>query len=291
MIERHRTQWSVEEMCRILAVSKSGYYKWRKRPKKEGDCLDPKDFLIKAEFNNYNEKHGSPWISKGLFRKGHLISQSTVARRMRKMKLKAKKKRKYTKTTDSNHGYGIAENLLDQNFTAHFPNAVWVSDITYIATEIGWAYLVVILDLFSRKVVGWQTSMSLEHGFVVTALDRAIMRRRPSKGLIFHSDRGVQYACHSFTGVCIKNGFMQSMSAKGNCYDNAVAESFFKTLKYELIDGYMFYDKNDLDRVLFEKIEMEYNCKRMHSTLDYQIPDAFEKAHWEQERLSKCLLS
>jgi len=253
--------------------------------------VDPKDFLIKAEFNNYGGKHGSPWISKGLSGKGHPMSQSTVARRMKKMELRVKKKKKYKKTTDSNHRYAVAENLLDQNFTANSPNAVWVSDITYIATETGWAYLAVILDLFSRKVVGWQSSMSLERGFVVNALNVAVIRRVPSKGLIFHSDRGVQYACHEFVDVLIGQGFLQGMSGKGNCYDNAVAESFFKTLKYELIDEYKFYDKNDLDQVLFRKIEMEYNCQRMHSTLDYQTPDAFEKNYLNQRRLSECLLS
>ena len=278
-------------MCRVLAVSSAGYYKWLKRSKNDGNELDSKNFLIKTEFENHNRKYGSPRISKKLSGKGYLISQSTVARRMRKMRLIVKKKRKYKKTTDSNHRYAIAENLLDQNFTTNVPNAVWVSDITYILTEIGWVYLVVILDLFSRKIVGWQTSMSLEHGFIITALDLAIMRRIPPKGLIFHSDRGVQYACHKFTNILLENGFLQSMSAKGNCYDNAVAESFFKTLKYELIDGYKFYNKNDLDQVLFKKIEMEYNCKRIHSFLDYQTPDAFEQNHLNQMRLSGCLLS
>jgi len=278
-------------MCRILRVSSSGYYKWREKPKNDEEGgLETKDFLIKAEFNNYDGKHGSPWISKGLEKKGHSISQSTVARRMKKMNLRVKKKRKYKKTTDSNHRYAVSQNLLDQNFTASLINAVWVSDITYILTEMGWAYLVVIIDLFSRKVVGWQTSMSLEHGFVLRALDTAIIRRMPSKGLIFHSDRGIQYACHEFVDVLLEHGFLQSMSAKGNCYDNAVAESFFKTLKYELIVGYKFYDKDDLDRTLFRKIEMEYNCTRMHSTLDYQTPDAFERNHLNQIRLSECPL-
>ena len=278
-------------MCRVLSVSSAGYYKWKQRSKDGGEELNHKDFLIQAEFNNYVGKHGSPWISKGLANKGHPISQSTVARRMKKMNLKVKKKRKYKKTTDSNHRYAVAQNLLDQNFTTGSPNAVWVSDITYILTEVGWAYLVIILDLFSRKVVGWQTSMSLEHSFVLRVLDIAIMRRTPSEGLVFHSDRGVQYACHEFVDVLLEHGFLQSMSPKGNCYDNAVAESFFKTLKYELIDGYTFYDKNELDRVLFRKIEMEYNCTRMHSTLDYQTPDAFEKNYLNQNRLSGCLLS
>jgi len=170
-------------MCRVLTVSSAGYYKWVQRSKNGGDGLDPKNFLIRTEFANHNRKYGSPRISKKLSGKGHSISQSNVARRMKKMNLRAKKKKKYRKTTDSNHRYAVAENLLDQNFTAHAPNAVWVSDITYILTEMGWAYLVVILDLFSRKVVGWQTSMSLEHSFVISALNLAVMRRSPSEGL------------------------------------------------------------------------------------------------------------
>jgi putative transposase len=278
-------------MCRVLAVSSSGYYQWLKKPQDDGSHMDPKDFLIRSEFENYRGKHGSPRISKGLCGKGHPMSQSTVARRMKKMELRVKKKRKYQKTTDSAHPYAVAHNLLDQNFTALTPNAVWVSDITYLPTETGWVYLVVILDLFSRKIVGWQTSISLNHSFVVNALNLAVMRRKPPEGLIFHSDRGVQYACYEFTKVLIEHRFLQSMSGKGNCYDNAVAESFFKTLKYELIDGQIFYDKNDLDRVMFRKIEMEYNCRRMHSTLDYKTPDAFEKDYFNQIRLSECLFS
>ena len=277
-------------MCRILGVSSAGYYNWIKKSKND-DNLDPRDFLIKAEFANHNKKYGSPRISKRLTGKGHPISQSTVGRRMKKMGLIVKKKRKYKKTTDSNHRYAVAQNLLDQNFYVNSPNAVWVSDITYILTEMGWMYLVVILDLFSRKIVSWETSPSLKHSFVINALNLAILRRNPSKGLIFHSDRGVQYACHEFTDVLLENGFLQSMSAKGNCYDNAVAESFFKTLKYELIDGYKFYSKTDLDQVLFGKIDMEYNCRRIHSSLDYQTPDSFEKSHLNQLGLSECLLS
>lgn len=277
-------------MCRILAVSSAGYYKWAKKSKND-DNLDPRDFLIKAEFENHNKKYGSPRISKKLAGKGHPVSQSTVGRHMKKMGLIVKKKKNYKKTTNSNHRYAVAENLLNQNFYVNSPNAVWVSDITYILTEMGWMYLVVILDLFSRKIVSWETSSSLEHSFVINALNLAILRRNPSGELIFHSDRGVQYACHEFTNALLENDFLQSMSAKGNCYDNAVAESFFKTLKYELIDDYKFYNKTDLDQVLFGKIEMEYNCRRIHSSLDYQTPDSFEKSNLNQLRLSECLLS
>lgn len=273
-------------MCRTLSVSSSGYYQHHQKQKNYG--IDQKDFLIKTEFNEHKGKYGSPRISKKLSGKGYRMSQSTVARRMKKMGLRVKKKKRYKTTTNSNHSYGVAENLLDQNFSVNHPNAVWVSDITYILVETGWVYLAVILDLFSRKIVGWQTSKSLEHGFVVNALSLAVMRRSPSKGLIFHSDRGVQYACHEFKQAIENHGFLQSMSAKGNCYDNAVAESFFKTLKYELIDDYRFYDKNDLDKMLFEKIDWEYNCRRMHSTIYDQTPDAFEKQYFNKISFLTC---
>lgn len=276
-------------MCQMLKVSNAGYYKWLMNHKGD-DYIDSKDFLIKAEFNHHDGKYGSPRISKKLLDKGYPMGQSTIGRRMKKMGLRATKKRRYQKTTDSNHSYEIVDNLLDQDFTTTAPNVVWVSDITYIWTEFRWMYLVVILDLFSRKVVGWQTSESLGKEFVIAALDSAIMRRDPSKGLIFHSDRGVQYACNEFKNMLERYGFLQSMSAKGNCYDNAVAESFFKTLKYELISDYKFYNKNDLDRVLFRKIEAEYNCYRIHSTLNYQTPDGIEQEYQQQKGRSHCLL-
>lgn len=279
-------------MCRILKVSSSGYYKWvKKRPDDGKSRINDKDFLIQAEFNRFNKKYGSPKLSKSLQSKGYEISQSSVARRMKKMSLQATKKKKYMKTTDSNHDYRVADNLLDQNFTSDSPNAVWVSDITYIATATGWMYLVIILDLFSRKIISWQTSETLERYFVLEALNLAILRRNPPKGLIFHSDRGVQYACHDFKDALENNGFLQSMSAKGNCYDNAVAESFFKILKYELIGDYKFYGKDDLDRVLFKKIDIEYNRQRIHSTIEYKTPDQFELNHLNQIRLSECPLS
>ncbi len=273
-------------MCRTFKMSSSGYYQWKKKKQ----SIDEKDFLIRSEFDRFNGKYGSPKISESLKAKEYRISQATVARRMKKMGLRVVKKKKYMKTTDSNHHYRIAENLLNQNFTSLSPNAVWVSDITYIWTEMGWMYLVVILDLFSRKIVSWQTSQTLERYFVIEALNLAILRRTPTKGLIFHSDRGIQCACDDFKGVIEGHDFLQSMSAKGNCYDNAVAESFFKILKYELIDDYKFYCKDDLDQVLFRKIEIEYNRQRIHSTIGYKTPDQVELNYLNEIRLSICTL-
>ena len=274
----------------MLGVSSSGYYNWQEY-RKDKPVINEKDFLIQAEFDDYRGKYGSPRISKELKKKGYNISQATVGRRMKAMGLRVKKKLKYKKTTDSNHAYTIAPNLLNQNFWVRMPNQVWVSDITYIRTEDGWVYLVVILDLFSRKVISWQTSYSLEHKFLMVAFNLAILRRNPDPGVIFHSDRGVQYACDSFKETLNNNGFLQSMSARGNCYDNAVAEAFFKTLKYELIADYHFYNKRDLDRALFERIDRFYNHKRIHSTLDYQIPHHFEANYFNNLRDSICLFS
>ena len=186
-------------------------------------------------------------------------------------------RRRYRVTTDSKHSHPVADNLLKRDFTAAEPNTVWVSDITYIATERGWLYLAVFLDLYSRMVVGWALSRSLSSHVVQMALQRAIRRRRPEVGLIIHSDRGVQYACKDFRQMLNKHDFVQSMSRKGNCWDNAVAESFFSIIKSELIHHERFKDRKDALPVLFEYIEVYYNRKRKHSTLGYQTPIQIEE--------------
>jgi transposase InsO family protein len=192
-------------------------------------------------------------------------------------------RRKFRTTADSRHQFPVAPNLLERDFTANAPNQVWVSDISYIPTRNGWAYLTVFIDLFSRIVTGWSLSSSLSHEMVLTALYRAIRRRQPAEGLIIHSDRGVQYACHGFTEVLKEHGFVQSMSRKGDCWDNAVAESFFSILKTELVYQTSFKNKQDALRKIFEYIEIFYNRQRMHSTLGYLTP-----ASYEQELLRNC---
>ena len=196
---------------------------------------------------------------------------------MRDAGLRSKVRRKYRVTTDSKHHFPIAPNLLERNFTAEFPNKVWVSDITYLATRTGWLYLTVIIDLFSRMVVGWALSSSLSHEMVVTALKRAIKNRRPGKGLIFHSDRGVQYACTDFRKELGKHEFVQSMSRKGNCWDNAVAESFFGVMKTELVYHERYEGHQDTLHSIFEYIEVFYNRERKHSTIGYLTPVEYEK--------------
>jgi transposase InsO family protein len=200
---------------------------------------------------------------------------------MRQEGLRGRAARRYVpKTTDSRHDHPVAPNLLERQFSVEQPNQVVVSDITYIPTRTGWLYLCVFIDLFSRTVVGWELSSSLQSWFVLKALREAVAKRRPGKGLIVHSDRGCQYACGQFVSVLARLGFRQSMSRKGDCWDNAVAESFFHTLKTELISACDFHDYHDARKVLFEYIECFYNRKRLHSTLGYLSPWQFEQVAW-----------
>jgi len=221
---------------------------------------------------------GSPKITKELNDRGIQVSKNRVARRMKEAGLRSIVRRKYRPTTtDSKHTHPVADNLLQRDFTASGPNKVWVSDITYVRTEGGWVYLTVILDLFSRMVVGWALSSSLASEMVLTALQRAIRTRRPGSGLIFHSDRGVQYACEDFRRALERHHFIQSMSRKGDCWDNAVAESFFGILKSELVHHERFKGPQDTLKAIFEYIEVFYNRKRKHSTLGYQTPVQYEQ--------------
>jgi transposase InsO family protein len=222
-------------------------------------------------------RYGSPKITGELRNRGRRVGKNRVARRMRIMGLRSKIRRKYRVTTDSKHHFAVSPNVLERNFTAQAPDRVWVSDITYLATRTGWLYLTVIIDLFSRMVVGWALSSSLSHEMVVVALKRAIRRRRPGKGLVFHSDRGVQYACSDFREELDKHEFIQSMSRKGDCWDNAVAESFFGVLKTELVYHEQYEDHQDTLHSIFEYIEVFYNRQRSHSTLQYLCPAEYEK--------------
>ena len=234
-------------MCRVLKVSRSGYYRWLKR-KPSRRKLDNQrlDAEIREIYDGSKGRYGSPKITQELRDRGRRVGKNRVAKRMRKAGLRSKIRRKYKVTTDSKHNFPVAPNLLERDFTAQAQDTVWVSDITYLATRTGWLYLTVIIDLFSRIVVGWALSSSLSHELVVVALKRAIRRRRPAKGLIFHSDRGVQYACTDFRKERAQHEFIQSMSRKGNCWDNAVAESFFGILKTELVFHERYEDHQDM---------------------------------------------
>ena len=265
-------------MCRVFSVSRSGYYRWCSRPESRRTIENRRlDAHIKAIYHKYKGRYGSPKIADELTDMGFAVSKNRVARRMKAAGLRSIVRRKYRATTDSKHSHPVAENLLQRDFAARSPNKVWVSDITYIATASGWLYLTVFIDLFSRMVVGWALSSSLSTEMVLTALQRGLRNRRPGAGLVIHSDRGVQYACKDFRKALGKHGFVQSMSRKGDCWDNAVAESFFGIIKSELIHHERFKGPQDTLRAIFEYIEIFYNRKRKHSTLGYQTPSQFER--------------
>ena len=276
-VSQHCSTHGVKKMCRNIGASRSGYYQWKKQPQSRRQKENEKILMeIKESHKNSRRAYGSPRIVEDLKAKGMKCSENRVARLMKIHGIVGKAKKRFKATTNSNHALPVAENLLNQNFTAEKPNTVWLSDITYVPTLEGWLYLVVILDLFSRQVVGWAMSDRLTSEFVVKALYQAIGRRHPGSGCIFHSDRGIQYASTDCRDVLMAYGFIQSMSRKGNCYDNAIAESFFHTLKTELVYDYRYETRAEARQSIFEYIEMFYNRKRRHSALGYRSPISFE---------------
>lgn len=260
-------------MCKVLTVSRSGYYKWLKRHQQEANAHQDLDFKIERCFKQSRNNYGSPRIAQDLEKAGYMVSKSTVARRMKVLKMKARRKRKYIQTTDSKHDQPIAPNVLDRDFSAEHPAHKWVSDLTYFRISTRWYYLSTVIDLADRAVVGWSISdnMTAQHT-TIDAFKKAIKNRKPSKGMIFHSDRGVQYACQEFRSLLDDNNCVQSMSRKGNCWDNAVAESFFKTIKVECINKHEFVSKTEAYSIIFDYIDGWYNTKRIHSALDGQSP-------------------
>jgi len=276
-MDQHRSSHGVQKMCRVLVVSRSGYYRWKSQPQSKRQKDNEKILMgIRESHKNSRRAYGSPRITEDLQAQGMRCSENRVARLMKIHGIIGKAKKKFKATTNSKHTLPVADNLLNQNFEAEKPNTIWVSDITYIPTLEGWLYLVVILDLFSRQVVGWAMSDRLTSGFVVKAMYQAIGRRKPSSECIFHSDRGIQYASSDFRDILKAYGFVQSMSRKGNCYDNAVAESFFHTLKTEHVYDYRYETRAEARQSIFEYIEMFYNRQRRHSALGYLSPVSFE---------------
>lgn len=269
-------------MCKVLKVSKSGYYKWKK-----GNLSPRKQYRIylKEEIKKVHiasqGRYGSPRISKELKMQNIQASQPLVAKLMREEQIRSIVKRKYRLTTDSKHHYQIVDNKLNREFTTSQPNKAWVSDITYISTQQGWLYLTTIIDLFDRKVIGWALSETLKtQNTSVSAFKMAILNRPLTKNdsLIFHSDRGIQYACTEFTAELEKHpNLTRSMSRKGNCWDNAVAESFFKTLKTELIYHNTYKTKQQAALSIFEYIETWYNKNRRHKQLNNLTMQEYQK--------------
>lgn len=273
-IKEHRSAYPIKLLCRVMCVHRSGYYAWLKR---KATTVN-RDLL--NQINYYYQKnrklYGSPRITKQLEREGIKVNRKTVARLMRINNIQAKTEKRFKRTTKQSLQAKFSPNLLNQNFSSPSPNKIWTGDITYIPTNQGWLYLAVVMDLYSRKIVGYSFSKSISTELAVEAMKMALVHRKPSDGLIFHSDRGSQYTSHKFRRLLNQNEIIQSMSSTGNCYDNAVTESFFHTLKTELVNFQYYFTREEAKRNIFEFLEVFYNRTRLHSYLDFLSPVEFE---------------
>jgi transposase InsO family protein len=270
--------YSVVELCQALEVSRSGYYAWCKRGEgkraQENEALRGKMLEL---FEAHRRVYGSPRLTAALKKSGVSCSRNRVARHMSALGLRARQKRSYRpRTTDSRHDYPIAPNRLEERGKPQIVNRVWVSDITYIDTEAGWLYLAGVMDLCSRRIVGWACAEHMKTGLVMEALRGAIRERSPAPGLLHHSDRGCQYASHEYRKALKEIHSVPSMSAAGDCYDNAAMESFWSSLKTEWLHGQRFQTHHEAELAIFDYIETFYNPKRLHSALGYQSPVEFE---------------
>lgn len=283
-IRDYRVRWPVVAICRVLKVSRSGFFAWLKRPASNRDRRRQEliEKIRLAHLEN-RELYGSPRVHRALLIDGEIVGRNTVAKLMRQEKIRAKSKRKFVpRTTNSRHQKPVARNLLDRDFEASGPDRKWVADITYVATDEGWLYLAGVLDCFSRKVVGWSMADHLETSLVSEALRMALTQRehpmQGGAGLLHHSDRGVQYASDDYQHLLESHGLTASMSGKGDCWDNAMMESFWATLKTELIHQSHYATREKARQAIFEYIEVFYNRKRLHSSLGYVSPESFEAA-------------
>lgn len=263
-----------------MKVSSSGYYEWLNRPP-SNRALENQQLTksIREVFNQNRNVYGTRRIAKILARDNILISRKRISKLMVSAGLLCKTKRRFKVTTDSKHNDPVAPNLLARQFDVSAPDKYWVGDITYIPTKNGWLYLATVIDLYSRQVIGWSMADNMKTKLINDALTMAIWKRKPKKGLVWHSDRGSQYASDSHKSVLKDHGIIQSMSRKGNCWDNAVAESFFHTLKTELTNHYQFKNQKEAKNVIFEYIEVFYNRIRIHSANNYLAPVEFEKVN------------
>ena len=279
MMESLSAEYSVKDLCLALQVRRSGYYRWRQklpsaRERSNQQLLEH----IKQVHQESRHTYGSPRVTQQLHRQRIGCSRNRVARLMKLNGIRAKQKRPFRpRTTDSRHVEGTAPNRLKQLPVVARPDQAWAADITYVWTVAGWVYLAAVMDLCSRKIVGWSISQSLETSLVKEALKQALVVRRPAPGLLHHSDRGIQYASSAFRALLHSQNIVPSMSAKGNCYDNAAMESFWSTLKSELIHDLAFQDLPQARSAIFEYIEVFYNRRRLHSALGYQSPVEFEQ--------------
>ena len=273
----HANRFPVRLMCRALQVSSAGYYAWGQRPEshraQRNRALIERIRVLHAQSRR---TYGSPRLTRDLRDTGHTCSENRVARLMREHAIRAKTVKKWRATTDSGHKLPVAANTLDRQFVVTAPNRVWAGDISYLWTDEGWLYLAVVLDLYSRAVIGWAMGSRLTASLATEALTMALWRRKPSTELLHHSDRGVQYASGDYQRLLGKHGIACSMSRKGNCWDNACVESFFGTLKKELVHHRRYATREEAKQEIFEYIEVFYNRQRRHSTLGYRSPAEFE---------------
>jgi transposase InsO family protein len=277
-IKGHRDAWPVALQCRVLAVSRAGYYAWRDRP----DSASAKrraELAAKARaVHEANRRvYGSPRVHAALAASGERVCVNTVAKVMREQRIRARAARKYVpRTTDGSHGRPVAANVLDRNFDAALPDRKWAADITCVPTDQGWLYLAGVIDLCSRKLVGWSMADHMRTDLVADALRMAVTRRGPAPGLLHHSDRGAQYASDDYQRLLADGAMVCSMSGKGDCWDNAVMESFWGTLKAELVNHAHYATREQARASIFEYVEVFYNRHRLHSSLGYVSPEQFE---------------
>jgi transposase InsO family protein len=284
-IKENRRQYSLSLVCEALQVSQSGYDKWLKK-KVSFRSIENQRILEVIWFHHNKSKrtYGLPRIYAAMRKEGFIVNKKRIGRLMRDNNIKAKTKRRFRITTVQSSKAAASENILKQNFTASSENKIWTGDITYLWTKEGWLYLAVVMDIYSRKIVGWSIDSSLSTELVIRALMMAVVHRNPQRGIIFHSDRGSQYTSSSFRNILKNYGIVQSMSlptgqagSTGNCYDNAITESFFHTLKTELIYWEKYQTREEAKRSIFEYIEINYNRRRLHSSLGYLSPVEFEE--------------
>lgn len=277
-IDQAKKEFPAYRLCHLMGVSQSGYFAWKARPasRRQHDDMVMLTHIRSAYFLS-NETYGSPRMTRELQDQGFTVGRRRIARLMRENGLHARHKKRFRKTTDSHHAFPVAPNIIAQDFATTGPNQKWGADISYIWTREGWLYLAVVIDLFARRVVGWAVSDRLHRQLALRALEKAITMRRPPKGLIHHSDRGSQYCALDYQGMLKTNGIIISISGKGNCYDNAMVETFFKTLKSELIWRTVFQTRHDAEVAIAHYIDGFYNPARRHSALDYLSPIQFEQ--------------
>jgi len=285
-IADHEAEFAVRPMCTALNVSPSGYYAWRKRPPSAREMANQALFKdIETVYNDNNGLYGSPRIHAELKAQGKRCGQNRVARLMRLRHLRARQVRRYKVTTQRDKRHPVAPNLLKRDFVADRPNQKWLSDITYLPTQEGWLYLATILDLFSRRIVGWAMSERIDGELTLAALHMALQQRQPLPGLMHHSDQGRQYTDSAYQTLLKDCGFQVSMNGVGTWYDNAPMESFFGTLKSELIYLCVYRTRNEARTSVFSYIEAFYNRRRRHSALDYLSPEVYEQRYYQQLEL------